>query len=64
MTFTEPEDRWTPQTGSVLLTGGPERIYDDKPTEDTPRPAGFGAHIGRVLLIDEAEPLLWEGDQA
>ena len=36
-----PEDRWEPWPTHTTLTGGPERIYDNNPTTDTPRPVGF-----------------------
>ena len=37
----EPEDRWEPYPPDVILTGGPDRIYDDDPKPDTHRPVGF-----------------------
>lgn len=59
----EPEDRWEPWPVEVIPMPGPERVYDDKPTTDQPRPVGFTAHLGRLLHIeDEIEPLLWEGE--
>lgn len=64
----EPEDRWEPG-GSVQLvnSGGPDRIYDDSPTTDLPKPVGFTArpdHVWRRSEDNENEPLLWEGDNA
>lgn len=59
----EPEDRWEPWPVEVIPIGGPDRIYDQKPTTDRPRPVGFTAHLSRPLYIeDEIEPLLWEGE--
>lgn len=61
----DPEDRWEPWRVEIVTTGGPDRIYDDAPKDDKPRPVGFTAHFGRIwLLEDEVEPLLWEGDNA
>lgn len=42
MTFRPPEDRWEPWRVDVCMTGGPERIYDRDPNDDTQRrPVGF-----------------------
>lgn len=41
----------------VVISSGPDRIYDNDPKPDLPRrPVGF-----RPI---EVEPLLWEGDNA
>lgn len=37
----EPEDRWEPHEPAVILTGGPDRIYDDNPKPDPRQPVGF-----------------------
>ena len=42
---------------NVTLTGGPERIYDNDPKPEPPRPP-----IG--FRNTETKPLLWEGDDA
>ncbi len=55
----EPEDRWEPWRIDIHLTGGPERIYDDNPTQEPPR-----RQVGFFMPEDETEPLLWEGDGA
>lgn len=54
----DPVDRWEPCLTEIRMTGGPERIYDDQPTEHHPKPVGFTA------ALHETEPMLWEGDQA
>lgn len=63
-----PEDRWEPWPVDIERSGGPERIYDDSPTEDKRRPVGFVqptfAPGTAWLLPIETEPLLWEGDNA
>lgn len=44
---------------SLVKGGGPERVVSDEPDPDfKPRPVGFTAPLV------EAEPDLWEGDQA
>ncbi len=50
-----PDERWEPPEIAVHITGGPERIYDDKEAGEPPPFLGF-----RI----DPEPLLWDGDQA
>ena len=46
---------------TVVRSGGPERVDATEPDPTfKPRPVGFTA---RLVLV-EAEPLLWEGDDA
>ena len=54
--YWDPLDPWVREARPhVVLTGGPERIYDDSPKPDKPRPPlGF--------RITETEPLRWDGD--
>jgi hypothetical protein len=59
---------------STRFTSGPDRIYDSSAAaEPLPpkRPLGFvktspvlPTRFDVSLLVDEPEPLLWEGDQA
>lgn len=44
----------------VMLTAGPERIYDHDAADSnwTPRPVGF------AIRQPERDPILWDGDQA
>jgi len=54
-------DRWNPWGVQVMLTGGPDRIYDDAPKPDRRPPVGF---VAAVEAAKEAEPLTWDGDNA
>jgi len=56
-----PEHRWEPKTAPAVRDGrGPERVAVDQPDPDyKTRPAGFTAK-----LHADAEPDVWEGDQA
>ena len=52
------EDWWA----EVRMTGGPERIYDDAPTDPIPHryPLGFAPRAPQHVDA----PILWDGDQA
>lgn len=53
------EDRWHPWGGQPVLTGGPERIYDEAPKPE------WRTHVGFVRPSNnDTEPLLWDGDNA
>ena len=58
----EPTDAWEPHPVDVVLTGGPDRIYDDNPKADESRPPfGFRAHDPRECCAACCDPE-WAGE--